>query len=99
MCTASPWPPPGRLTASAGVEGPRRFVSVPFSVLVGPGLLPVPGRERHHLGWLLRSGKARHGSSWPVLAIDLQVHRSQAEALRAPVTEGLPLLGAARDVV
>src|SRR5215218_7882532 len=99
MCTASPWPPPGRLTASAGVEGPRRFVSVPFRVLVGPGLLPVPGRKPNNLGRLLRSGEARHGSSWPVLAIGLQVHRTQADARRAPGAEGVPLLGAARDVV
>jgi hypothetical protein len=94
----SPWPAPGGLAASAGVEAPRRFVSVPFSVLVGPGLMPLPWRERHNLGRLLRSDEARHGSGRPPLAIGLQVHRSQAEALRALAAEGVPLLGDARDV-
>jgi hypothetical protein len=94
----SPWPAPGGLAASAGVEAPRRFVSVPFSVLGGPGLMPLPWRERHNLGRLLRSGEARHGPGRPALAIGLQVRRSQTEAPRAPAAEGVPLLGDAIDV-
>src|SRR5215210_7054615 len=94
-----PGPLQGGWRRAPGLPEPRRFVSVPFSALGGPGLLPWPGRERNNISRLLRPGEARHGPSRSVLAIGLQVHRTQADALRAPAAEGVPLRGAARDVV